>query len=175
MQRVLSLDGRRFRVEAHPEEGGAVRVQLHLEGGTTTAAAVPTPAGWAVREGRRTLEAGVTRHRSGTLIIELEGESFRFESDGPGAASTAVARSGAGKAPGPSEVRTPMPGKVVRILRSEGDRVEAGDAVLVFEAMKMQNEITAPAGGVVAKMPFSAGTPLESGKLLFTVEPAALP
>ena len=68
-----------------------------------------------------------------------------------------------------------MPGKVVRLLRDEGDRVGAGDGVLVFEAMKMQNEIRAPESGVIANMRAVAGTPMEGGEILFAVEPADSP
>jgi biotin carboxyl carrier protein len=55
-------------------------------------------------------------------------------------------KSGLGE--GRQTVNAPMPGKVVRLLVSEGDEVEAGAGLVVVEAMKMQNELKAPKAGV---------------------------
>ncbi|MGH8277908.1 MAG: biotin/lipoyl-containing protein, partial [Steroidobacteraceae bacterium] len=52
---------------------------------------------------------------------------------------------------GPRKLIAPMPGKVVRILAVEGTAVEAGQGLLVIEAMKMQNELKSPKKGVVRK------------------------
>src|ERR1041385_1631538 len=53
---------------------------------------------------------------------------------------------------GPRKLVSPMPGKVVRILAPAGTEVEAGQGVVVVEAMKMQNEIKSPKAGVVQKI-----------------------
>src|ERR1700675_3176930 len=53
---------------------------------------------------------------------------------------------------GPRKLLAPMPGKVVRVLVSEHAEVEAGQGVVVVEAMKMQNEIKSPKKGVVRKL-----------------------
>lgn len=53
--------------------------------------------------------------------------------------------------------RAPMPGKVVRVVVKEGDAVGTGDVLVVMEAMKMENTITATAGGVVAGVPVKEG------------------
>ncbi len=173
MRLVLSLEGREFRAEAFPE-GDGLRLRLLGDGVDVVASASPLPGGFCVRQGRRTLEAGVTRDRSGNVIVQIEGESFRFDSRRAGAASGSGGPLRArGGAAGGNEVRTPMPGRVVRILRAEGDSVEAGDGVLVLEAMKMQNEIPAPATGVIATMKVSAGTHLKGGESLFSVEPVS--
>ncbi len=69
-----------------------------------------------------------------------------------GGTTGAVAESIAGKRPAPSElgdVTTEMPGNIVEVLVSEGDEVEAGQPVLITEAMKMETEITAPVSGKV--------------------------
>src|SRR5262249_54257012 len=59
-----------------------------------------------------------------------------------------------------------MPGKVVRLLAAEGSAVEAGQSVIVIEAMKMQNELKAPKTGVVKKINVSEGTAVEAGQSL---------
>ena len=175
MRRVLSLDGRAYRVEARPEPGG-LHLRLLVEGVEDGASAFPVPGGFCVRRGRRTVEAGVILDGSGEVVVEIEGETFRLDFARSGSLRRGAPRIGPRGAPaGPREVRTPMPGKVVRILRRDGDPVEAGERVLVFEAMKMQNEIRAPESGVIANMRAVAGAPLSGGEFLFAVEPAPSP
>ncbi len=52
----------------------------------------------------------------------------------------------------------------------EGDKVKEGQAVLVLEAMKMQNEIKSPQSGIITKINPTAGDSVEAGALLFSVE-----
>lgn len=68
------------------------------------------------------------------------------------------------------EIRAPMPGKVIRVLVAEGQEVQANQGIVVVEAMKMQNEIKSPKGGVVKKMAVAEGITVSSGDLLATVE-----
>jgi biotin carboxyl carrier protein len=76
----------------------------------------------------------------------------------------------AGSQQGRKEVKTSMPGRIIKILASEGDRVEEGQAVLILEAMKMQNEIKSPRAGTVKFIKPKAGDSIETGGLLFVVE-----
>lgn len=71
---------------------------------------------------------------------------------------------------GPKKITAPMPGKVVRILAPPGSQVEAGQAVLVIEAMKMQNELKAPKKGKVGKLHVNEGAAVEAGQTLAEVE-----
>jgi biotin carboxyl carrier protein len=64
----------------------------------------------------------------------------------------------------------PMPGRVVRFLVEKNARVEAGQGVVVVEAMKMQNEIKSPKAGVVVKLAVAAGAAVNSGDVLAIVE-----
>lgn len=63
-----------------------------------------------------------------------------------------------------------MPGRIVRVLISVGDRVQKGGGLLVLEAMKMQNEVQAPADGVVAQVFVQAGDTVEGGAELVRIE-----
>jgi pyruvate carboxylase subunit B len=65
-------------------------------------------------------------------------------------------------------VRAPMPGLVVRVEVAEGQRIAAGAALVVVEAMKMENELRATRPGVVAKVHVAAGTAVEKGAPLVT-------
>lgn len=62
-----------------------------------------------------------------------------------------------------SEVSTPMPGRVVKLLVSEGDRVQAGAPVVVVEAMKMENELCAERAGTVVEICATAGQQVDGG------------
>ena len=70
---------------------------------------------------------------------------------------------------GRQQVVAPMPGKVVRVLVEVGDKVEAGQGLLVVEAMKMQNEIRSPKGGTVERLHVKEGQPVNTGDPLCIV------
>jgi biotin carboxyl carrier protein len=71
---------------------------------------------------------------------------------------------------GPKKVLAAMPGKVVRIIASEGAQVEQGSGIIVIEAMKMQNEIKAPKKGTIAKIFAAEGAAVNAGDVLAIVE-----
>jgi biotin carboxyl carrier protein len=63
-----------------------------------------------------------------------------------------------------------MPGKVVRVLVQPGDKVSVDDALLVLEAMKMQNEIRAPKAGVIREVAAEPGKTVATGEFLVSLE-----
>ncbi|MBW1635048.1 MAG: pyruvate carboxylase subunit B [Deltaproteobacteria bacterium] len=63
----------------------------------------------------------------------------------------------------------PMPGMIVNYLKNEGDTVKSGDAVVVLEAMKMENSLTAPADGVVKCVKFASGDSVAKGAVLCVI------
>lgn len=71
---------------------------------------------------------------------------------------------------GPRKLTAPMPGKVVRILLSQGTEVQAGAGVLVVEAMKMQNEVKSPKKGTIQKILVVEGAAVNAGDVLAIVE-----
>ncbi len=74
-----------------------------------------------------------------------------------------------GAASGEEEVRALMPGRVVEVRVSPGDRVEPGAVLLVLEAMKMQNEIRASSAGVVDRCCVTAGDTVDGGALMLVL------
>ena len=74
-----------------------------------------------------------------------------------------------------SEVRAQIPGRVVEVRVSAGDRVTAGTTLIVLEAMKMQNEIRAESSARVDRVECAAGDPVEAGALLLRLEPEQTP
>ncbi|MEZ5425982.1 MAG: biotin/lipoyl-containing protein [Pyrinomonadaceae bacterium] len=73
-------------------------------------------------------------------------------------------------ADGVAEIKTAMPGKLVRILVAEGSEVAAGEGVLVVEAMKMQNEMKSPKNGIVREIRFREGETVNAGQVLAIIE-----
>lgn len=67
-------------------------------------------------------------------------------------------------------VVAPMPGTVIKIEKSTGDAVKSGELVLILEAMKMENEILAPADGTITAMNCTAGGTVAGGDILFEVK-----
>jgi Acetyl/propionyl-CoA carboxylase, alpha subunit len=71
---------------------------------------------------------------------------------------------------GPAPLKAPMPGLIVRVNVAVGDAVQAGQGLVVMEAMKMENELRAQAAGKVKSIVVSPGTAVEKGALLIELE-----
>jgi biotin carboxyl carrier protein len=95
-------------------------------------------------------------------------ERLPFRVDDP--RSLAARRSKGLHAAGPITIKAPMPGRVVRLSRAEGDEVESQQGVVVIEAMKMQNELKAPKAGRVVKILVEVGDAVISGQQLAIIE-----
>jgi pyruvate carboxylase subunit B len=103
------------------------------------------------------------------LYISLDGhpEEITFEPLNEYVADKGSKR---GKATEPGHVTAAMPGNIVEVLVSEGDQVEAGQAVLVTEAMKMETEILANVGGKVTAIHVAKGDRVTPGEILMVIE-----
>jgi biotin carboxyl carrier protein len=105
---------------------------------------------------------------NGDIHLILGSERFAVEVRDPRSFRSRKATAKA--AEGPQKITAPMPGKIVRIMVSAGDEVEAGQGILVVEAMKMQNEIKSPKKGKVSKVSVAEGSAVNSGDTLAIVE-----
>jgi biotin carboxyl carrier protein len=70
---------------------------------------------------------------------------------------------------GPARLVSPMPGRVVRVLAEAGADVEAGQGLVVVEAMKMENELRAPRAGRLTEVAVREGQAVETGALLAVI------
>jgi 3-methylcrotonyl-CoA carboxylase alpha subunit len=74
---------------------------------------------------------------------------------------------------GGARVESPLPGQVVKVLARAGQQVEAGDELLVVEAMKMEHSIKAPTAGTVRAVLCAPGDQVDRGRSLVDFEPAS--
>lgn len=165
MKYHVTVDGERRVVELTP---GGVR----LDGEGELQAEIATVPGSHLRhllvDGRgysllaeRGEEGWVFRVRGRRVRVAVEDErthAIRELAGGPGPEE------------GPRELRAPMPGLVVRVLVEPGHEVEAGDGLIVMEAMKMENELSAGAGGTVAAVRVEEGQTVNQDDVLVTLE-----
>ncbi len=79
-------------------------------------------------------------------------------------------KTGAQEAEGRQQIVAPMPGKVIRLLVNAGDEVDAGQGIMVVEAMKMQNEIRSPKKGKVERLHVEEGKAVNAGDILAWID-----
>ena len=105
--------------------------------------------------------------------ITVNGTAYdvAVEENGNGAAAAPVAAPApaASGAAGSITVASPMPGKILAIKANAGQAVKRGEVVMILEAMKMENEITAPEDGTIASINVAVGDSVESGDTLATL------
>jgi biotin carboxyl carrier protein len=158
------------------ENGNEIEVEVHRHG-----------SGYRVRVGERWLEAdlvsvgpfmrslrlddgtqfAIAHHREGnTHEISLGGSTVTVEVIDPLAAKRRRREDEMGSG---GVVKAMMPGRVVRVLVAKGDVVRKGAGLLILEAMKMENEIQAPADGTVDELFVEPGQTVESGAELLHI------
>jgi pyruvate carboxylase subunit B len=114
----------------------------------------------------------VAEKRQGRGRYTLWVDGYRFETEALDERTRSIRDLSAATAgpTGPAPIIAPMPGLIVRVNVSVGDRVEAGQGLVVMEAMKMENELRAIAPGTVRSVEVSPGTAVEKGALLVALE-----
>lgn len=87
----------------------------------------------------------------------------------PAAAAAPAPAAAPSGAAGSITVESPMPGKILSVEKKVGDSVEAGQTIMILEAMKMENEIVAPEAGTIASINVSVNQSVEAGEVLATL------
>ncbi len=143
-----SVDGRRYELEARETEAGMF---LLLAGGRV----------YECRASRNSEQGGATE-------VHLGDEIFQVTLVDP--KRLRGAREAGAEASGRAQIKASMPGKVVRVHVEAGALVEAGDALVVVEAMKMQNELKSPKSGTVVEVRAETGATVNAGDVMVVVE-----
>jgi len=157
LQRFVDA-GRPVNVVAHYRARG---YELELPGGRVLARAD------AIDDGRIAVDlAGVkvrarVVRRGHELTVFLDGASHRLELE---------SRTNDDDADAAGSLAAPMPGAVIDVLVTPGQRVEKGAPLIILEAMKMQHTITAPADGTVTAVFFAKGEQVQDGVNLIEFE-----
>ena len=144
--------------------------------------------GWACRLDRRLIQINAVITCRDGLSLLVDGRTYEIKREQTatdlhmwvGAACFAVElrdprslrsrNKTGGDEKGPRKLLAPMPGRIVRLLVAENSEVEAGQGIVVVEAMKMQNEIKSPKKGIVKKISATPGAAVNPGDVLAIVE-----
>ena len=165
----VTVDGRPWKVAVEPAPQ-AGRYTVTVKGQQRV-----VDASWIQSDTLSLIDAGLQhelrldKRRNGAFDVTVGGRTLHasvLKAGGPRSSSSS-ARSSA--ASGTQPVKAPMPGRVVRVLASVGDRVAARQGLVVVEAMKMENELRSPRDGVVTEIPVAPGTAVEAGTVLVVV------
>jgi len=153
---TIILDGRTYQVEMH---GNTVMVdgQPYVVGFEAGSVSVDGSRYEVSLEGDRAIVNGITHS------LALAGLQMARRLP-PSAAPIAEVAEGAGV------IVAIMPGKVIRLLVSEGDEIQEGDVAVILEAMKMENELRADRSGVVKQVAVTPGEDVELGQVLVVIE-----
>jgi len=143
---------------------------------------------WQCRIDNREVQMDAVLARTDVLSVLIEGKAYEVKRErtatdlhlwvGPARYAAELRdprslrsrRAASGDEAGPKKLVAPMSGRVVRVLMPEKAMVEAGQGVLVVEAMKMQNEIKSPKKGTVQRIVAAEGANVNTGDVLAIVE-----
>jgi biotin carboxyl carrier protein len=166
----IEINGRVRRVVLEPAraEGPARRFTVRVDDTAVTIDAQPTHLGWSILypETGRSVEVALTEGRKGAWTAELPRVAVVAQVDGRRSGGGA---DGSAAAHGEQRILAPMPGRVVKVLVRPGDEVAARQGLVVVEAMKMENELSARRAGRVREVAVTPGTSVEAGRLLVLV------
>lgn len=167
MRYEIVINGARRSLEFTPRTNEASRVSFTVDGRPVEADAIRISSGaYSILLGGRSLEI-TSEETSNGLLLRANGREFQVEIFDP--RSWRRGRSAGIELEGRQQLVAPMPGKIVRVLVAAGEKVSAGQGLLVIEAMKMQNEIRSPKTGTVEKLA-REGQTVNAGEILAIVK-----
>lgn len=164
MKLALTINGKEDHIEMLSSRPDC---RFQLDGSLVRDAGVenPEPGVYSVLMDGRSYDARV-EETPGGLVVVIDGYRFEIEVRDPRRRTRGL---GGRDGEGLQSLAAPMPGKVVRILSAPGDAVEAGQGIVVVEAMKMQNEMKALRPGKVLSVPVKEGDTVAAGQILATI------
>jgi biotin carboxyl carrier protein len=162
---VATLGGRSEPVEV---TGGDGRYQVTLGGRTWEVDARLTAQGIAsLLVGSVSHVADVTDD-AGRCVVDVGGETYAIQVE-EHTRWTIRTRGGAAAGPRGQTLVAPLPGRITRVAVAPGEAVAAGSALVMIEAMKMENELRASAPGTVMEVRVQAGQAVNAGDVLIVI------
>src|SRR2546425_1040888 len=158
---LLLLDGREIRLD-WKQDGETCRFRIESEEEKAADIRQVAPGVYSVLLGARSYQAIVDGNS-----VSIGGRSFQVEVSDPRRFSPERNHR---EVEGRQNITASMPGKVIRVLVSPGDEVEAGQGLIVVEAMKMQKEMKASRAGRVVVLAAVAGATVNAGEILAAIE-----
>lgn len=119
-----------------------------------------------MKELRRGLQRALAQKVKNQLWLHIGGETFVFETE------KRASRTGQKGAKDSNQVAAPMPGKIMKVLATVGQKVEKDTVLVVMEAMKMEYSLKAPRATVVTEIACSEGDQVQLGQTLVKIESA---
>lgn len=170
MKLILEVDGKTYPVSVDAEEK-TYTVGLPTGRVTLDVRRTNSGHGLSILDDGRSYEAWAVRTSAG-YRIQVMGSSYDIDVEDALRARLKKLEAEQGGAK-QDVVRAPMPGVVVEIKAKEGDAVEAGEPIIIVEAMKMRNEFSSKITGVLKKISVEKGQSVERNTELCIVVPTA--
>lgn len=166
MKYLVDIDGERLEVELGHDgvSLGGTQVNAHL------ADVEGTPVRLVTIGGAQHRVVAVRGEGRGRYALWIDGWRFDVEALDERTRTIRDLSEAQAVASGPAPVIAPMPGLIVRVNVAVGDQVDAGQGIVVMEAMKMENELRAGAAGKVRAIHAVPGKAVEKGTLLVELE-----
>jgi biotin carboxyl carrier protein len=164
---IVTAEGRdRTVIVDGPGQDGRFRISIDGAEQLVDARAL-RPGTWSLVIAGKSYVVDLDRRRTGIAASVGDSEAMLRVED----ALHKRLASAAGSRPAASgeTLRAPIAGKVVKVLVAVGDQVAAGSAVIVLEAMKMENELAAERGGTVSAIHKAAGQAVDTGDVLVEI------
>ena len=161
MKYIFKLGEEKFRVSVEEENGRAV-VEADDFSTTLDFARLDPALVSVISDKHGSYTAGVVK-KGRKIQVFHDGNLYEFES----VTERELSASSDG---GGLQISSPMPSRVVKILKSEGDKVEPGEGVIVVEAMKMESELKASVAGKIKEIKVLEGDAVDAGAVLVALE-----
>jgi len=164
MKYVTSVEDRAFDIQLEKKDEIIVDGQLHQ----ASIESIGGPSLYSLIVDNTSYEVHVEEHK-GSYRVLLLGESCTVQVGDEGSRRAARARPKRPLEEGEVAIRSPIPGLIFDVAVTAGQQVQAGEILIIVEAMKMENELRAPREGVVQATHVAPGDSVDKGQLLVTI------
>jgi biotin carboxyl carrier protein len=164
MKYVASVEDQAFSIQFEKKDEIVVDEENHL----ASLESIGGPSLYSLILDNSSYEVHV-EEREGSYRVLLLGELYTVQVEDERTRRQAQARPRRSLEEGEIAIRSPIPGLIFDVSVSEGQRVQAGEILVIVEAMKMENELRAPREGMVHRTHVAPGDSVDKGQILVTI------